>query len=304
LNKYLFIINPVAGKGRGRKALKRLNEVIRSNKAECTIIPTSRPGHATEIARGHREIYQVIVAVGGDGTINEVINGIDFKKNILGIIPIGSGNDLSVNLGLKQDFNKNLELIFSPKKVIKSMDIGHLKYYSHGSSRSDERYFINSLGIGFDALVAYINQTNKLFSGFFSYIIAVIKALSTYKAVELRSHFNDKPFSGKKLMVTIGNGKTTGGGFKITPDADVFDNFLDVSIIEYMKVSKIIGFFPRAMKGTLDSLPSVSTLRFSKAEIELLTPYYVHTDGELLSPAVNRLTVCVLPGILKVITNL
>jgi YegS/Rv2252/BmrU family lipid kinase len=302
MKKYLFIVNPVAGNGNGKKVLPIIRNELTKRKLHHKIVLTEEPKHATAIVKEYKNEFNHFVSVGGDGTLNEVINGLDYETApILGVLPVGSGNDFSHNIGLNKNFNYNLNLNTNAHHQIIKTDIGIVEYKSAGSEEIYEKKFVNSLGIGFDAYVAYLNQNHKVLSGISSYLVAVIKALMKLQNLEVEAQIDDKEISGEKLLISIGNGKTTGGGFYLTPKADVSDNKFDLCVIEKINRLKLIRKLPLAMVNKLDKVREVSMLTFNKAEILLKTPYYVHVDGEIISDAVEHLKVSILKQQLDII---
>ncbi len=305
MKKTLIIVNPKAGKGNGEKSLPVIKKFIRENNSDATIVITERPHHATEIVNENQSNYNRIIGVGGDGTLNEIINGIDLdstEKPVLGVIPIGSGNDFARMLGLKKDIRQNLELIFNHAPV-KSIDVGDIKFTEKNVNGSKSHKFLNGLGIGFDAYVAYINQHSKQFSGLISYIFAVIKALINLKDMPVRIKLDNSIILGKKLLIAVGNGKTHGGGFFLNPDAEIDDNKLDLTVIDKLNKLQIMKKLPLALFNKLETAKEVTMYKFKEIEIEIEEPYYVHTDGEIISDKISSLEVKCLKNAINVISN-
>ena len=201
MENYLFIINPVSGKGRGKEFLPRIDNFLKTNNIPHKIIVTECPYHATEIVSSEQRNFDLVISVGGDGTLNEIVNGVDPKLDIiLGELPLGSGNDFAHNLAIPDDVDKCLKLITSSKKKYKLCDVWQLEYINNKSETVKKR-FINNFGLGFDAQVAYINQYEKIGSGIISYIIAVLRALMDYKYVNYTLIFNNTKIEGNNCYV-------------------------------------------------------------------------------------------------------
>ena len=228
MKKFLYIVNPVAGNGRGERSIEVINSYCKTNGINYQIHITEYPLHATKIAKENHSDFSHIIAVGGDGTVNEVLNGISLNNRIIfAALQIGTGNDLVKNFNYSTELIDILEIIHSEEKQnIKEIDIGKVNYTTGNSSDNLEHYFINNLGIGFDAYVGYLNQHNKRLKGVASYVLAVFKALINYNMVNCEVTFNNTKISGNKLMLTIGNGISSGGGFYLTPRAIIDDNLL------------------------------------------------------------------------------
>ncbi len=305
LAETLIIINPKAGKGNGGKSVPVIKNHIRENNLDAKIIVTGRPHHATEIVKENQLKFKKIVGVGGDGTLNEIINGINFdlvNKPVLGVIPIGSGNDFARMLNLSKDINRNLKLVFDHAPV-KTIDVGSIKFTEHNTTGTKTHKFLNGLGIGFDAYVAYINQHSKQFSGLISYVFAVVKALINVKDMPVRIKLGNSIILGNKLLVAIGNGKTHGGGFYLNPGAEIDDNQLDLTVIEKLTKLQIMQKLPLALFNKLETAKEVSMYKFNEIDITIEKPYYVHADGEIISDKISSVNVTCLKNAIDVIGN-
>ena len=167
-------------------------------------------------------------------------------------------------------------------EIIKS-DIGLLEYKDGSSDKIKSHKFINSMGIGFDAKVGKLQKENENFTGILSYLIAVIKALFNYKMIDLSSITLNNEIVGEKLMISIGNGKCSGGGFYLNPDALIDDGYLDISIFDKISRRRLVTALPMALLNKLHKVPEVTMEKADSLEIELKNPYYVHCDGEIVT---------------------
>lgn len=305
MKKFLYIINPTAGKGRGNKTIQKVRYYCDKNKINYKVSITKYHKHATEIAKNENSNFTHIIAVGGDGTANEVLNGIDFNRKIIfAALQVGTGNDLIKNYNFPKQINDALSVIHNEtKQEIKKIDIGKVTFKNANSNKLKEHLFINNLGIGFDAYVGYLNMHDKLLKGISSYVLAVFKALIKYKMLECDILFNDKIFSGKKLMITIGNGISSGGGFYLTPNAIIDDELLDISIFEKLSRFKLLKVLPKALLNKLETVSEAKMYNSKRVEIKLKEPYFMHCDGEVISNNVTSATVKCLPSALKIITG-
>ncbi len=186
--------------------------------------------------------------------LNEIVNGISNPKNIiLGVLPVGSGNDFIKNISLGNSIIDNMSIIHnSSKSEIIKVDVGNVVYTNLNENKAKEHKFINNLGIGFDAYVGKLNQQNKVFSGISSYIYSVIKALFNYKMIDCEIYFNEDYVSDEKLMLSIGNGISSGGGFYLNPHAIINDGQLDISIFDKITRRRLLTALPLALLNKID----------------------------------------------------
>lgn len=300
----LFIVNPASGKGKTSKMLPILENKISEHNKSIEIITTKYPLHAVEISRENSHKFKTIVAVGGDGTLNEVLNGLDLTSDVIfGVLPSGSGNDFANNFKLSSDFLTNFDLILDSNHNISSIDIGTVGYTIASDSKVKSKRFINSLGIGFDALVAHYNQSNKTMKGMASYIFAIMKALKNSKTINLTVDNNISKKVYKVLFASIGNGKTAGGGLYLTPDAELSDGLLNITFVDAVSKPKLLRSLPYAIVNKIKSLSVVNFDTFLSTEIELEFPYFVHVDGEVVANNVKSLKIDCLKEALKIISN-
>jgi YegS/Rv2252/BmrU family lipid kinase len=303
LKKYLFIINPTAGNVDVEKLVPQIKEIAENYPIEIKIVITEYHKHAIKLAQEAEE-NSFVISVGGDGTLNEIVNGIDPEKNItLGLLPSGSGNDFKNNINISNSVNDNLNFYFSDKIKTQKIDVGSLTFKLEGDSTLyNHTRFVNSLGVGFDAYAAHLNQSSKILSGLPSYIIAVLRALFKYESINVTMNFEEQTITGKKLLLAIGNGKTTGGGFYLTKDALVDDGLLDICVVDFITRRKLLSKIPAAIKKRLDKVPEVTNLKLKTAKINLEKPYYVHADGEIISDKVTELEISIEKNKLNIIT--
>ena len=292
MHKYNFIINPVAGKVDSSGIIKRLRS-LSADLSDVNLYFTERPKHATDITSNIlKENFDrvAIIAVGGDGTLNEVVNGFDKNsKAVLGVLPFGSGNDVCRFLyRRKKNFvdvvlNKNLS------KVVE-FDVGAIELTDENGEVHTKK-FLNAIGIGFDAYVAHLNQNEKRLTGIPSYLLAVTKALKKLTGIEMNIKLDDKSISGDYLITTVGNGKTSGGGFYLNPGADPTDGILNITTIETTSRMKIVRNLPLALLNKLQKVDIAKFYKGRKINMELNKPFFVHSDGEIISQSAVKLDV-------------
>jgi diacylglycerol kinase (ATP) len=301
MKDFLFLINPTAGKVKSSKLKSQIINLINAYEYTYDIFLTQYPMHAAEICQGNLD-YKYLIIAGGDGTLNEIVNGLSPNKDIIvGVLPLGTGNDFSKNLNLEGSIENNLKMIFDEKYNIKNVDIGVVEYKEEHDISFKQCNFINAAGIGFDSYVAYLNQKYKVFSGIISYIIAVLKALLNYKPMKTKIKFNELVLEDENLLITIGNGISSGGGFYLTKNAIIDDNLLDVCIVEFLGRFKILNKMPLVMLNKIDKLKEAKLYKTSNIKIEIEEPYYLHTDGESPSNKVKEIKFSILKDKLKFI---
>ena len=289
---YHFILNPAAGRGATRKYEQHLLKLCKEHFIDFHLYKTEIPGHAVEIVKNVATKDSIIVAVGGDGTVHEVVNGIMESDSTLGIIPLGSGNDFIKMLNLPLDLKSAIEVI--KNKKIMMVDVGKV----------NDKFFPNGLGVGFDSVVVMETSKTKFAKGFFIYLFAVFRAMWHYQNKKITLHLNGKIETRNIFMINVGNGKVLGGGFRLTPDAEIDDGQLDVCLFKPLTKGEILKNLPKAISGKHIHLPQVEMYKTTQLLIEAEDGVPVHADGELLSTNLKKVEIQVVPKSLKVIHNL
>lgn len=300
MRDYTFVLNPVAGKGAARKAIHSLERLLEPLHQNVTLRYTERVGHATEIAR--EASTSCVVAVGGDGTINEVVNGLIGSGKTLAAIPTGSGNDFVKSVGIPKNLAAALNIVLNG--IERKVDAGKVSCgrLTDGSIvYAPERYFLNGVGIGFDGHVAWRVSKTKHLRGTLAYFAAVIRTLGEYRAPKFRISIDDRIITGKKLMIATGNGRCAGGGFYLTPEAIVDDGILDFCMIDDVPVVGILPLIPVVMRGKAARNKAVTYGRMRNLSAESQTPFSVHADGEVVGFNVNGVKIDVAPGSLRML---
>jgi YegS/Rv2252/BmrU family lipid kinase len=250
---------------------------------------TVYPTHAVELARKAVEDgYERIISAGGDGTIHEIINGLmEFppdQRPQMGVVPLGSGNDLAYALGMDPDPGKALRQIFQGEPRL--VDVGLVK-----DGRGHQEYWVNTLGIGFDGIVTIHAHNMPYLRGTLMYLISVLKTIFlNHHPIQMTFEMDDhEPWTERILMLTLCNGPREGGGFRIAPDAAPGDGLLNW--VSVRKVSRPTMFYmiPKFMRGTHLSSSRVKTGTFRSLHIRGDRPLYVHFDGEVLAGFMSNL---------------
>lgn len=280
--KIAIIINPISGKGNGKKFFKQISR-LHINNSYIEYFLTEKPLHAVEIAKRVSN-YDRIIVCGGDGTLHEVINGIDINSYAkLGLLPIGSGNDFSLSFHKsKVDILSLLDYYISDNPLIRQVNFGDVEIIDSNKKIFKKR-MINSFGVGFDAKVAFFKQNNKLLSGSFSYIYSILKSLIEFNKIDFNAMYDEKTINGNALFCAVGNGESIGGGLYLMPNAKVDDSILDLSIVSINSRLKLLTLIPKAMSNSLTTRKELTQYRFNNLELTLSTPFYAHIDGEVIT---------------------
>ncbi len=259
------------------------------------VVTTDKPGHATVLASQLCNDYPVVVAAGGDGTISEVVNGLPVdSKAALGILPLGTGNDLARHLGIDKLAIAVATLASESAKPLDAIDVS-----LSGGRRS---LAINVCGCGFDALVAdRINQGFRAWRGTSAYVAAVISSLVKFKGALLQIVADEEEIEIEAMLCSIANSSSYGGGMKIAPRASVHDGLLDLVAIRSTSKLRFLTQFPKVFNGAHLELEEVLSRRVSFVRITSTPAMPVLKDGEILgdSPVEFR----VLPDRIRVLRS-
>lgn len=267
----LFIVNPKAGSGKALKVSAQIQERLKNFKKEYEIVYTKGPEHAISIAREAINSFAKIVSVGGDGTLNEVVNGIAGSRAILGVVPAGTGND----------FAKTIYPTLNIDDIIKTITDGEVKSIDIG--KCNNKYFINIASAGIDAEIAHrVQRARKSVSGKFVYLSALFKTLVSYKGIDFNIKLDDVSFQSNTLLITASNGKYYGGGMLPTPDADIKDGYFDVCHIKNLNKIKIVALLYKFIKGNHIDLKEVTIYKTKRLTIQSEQKFFVNIDGENL----------------------
>ncbi|MCK5077180.1 MAG: YegS/Rv2252/BmrU family lipid kinase [Calditrichia bacterium] len=290
---YWIIINPKSGFARkGNSVLQLIEQNISNFSGEVKLIETKYKGQGKELAQqAINEKVDVVVAVGGDGTINDIAGGL-VKSNVhFGVIPTGSGNGFARNFGIPLNLNKAIELLSNYKKTL-IIDCGEI----------NSKYFFNVAGIGLDALIAKKFDTLGV-RGLFPYFIVGIKALIEFKYPEVLLYNEKGERKIKSLSIVIANGRQYGGGAIIAPMASYSDGVLDLVISNQKSIFQFLKDLPKLYNGTLHKAKKIEFSQISNLELEISEKSAVHIDGEPVSFK-GRVKINAVPKALKVISEM
>jgi diacylglycerol kinase (ATP) len=273
-----IILNPSAGRGKAKGIQKKLVSCLQKKNIPFQLELTKGPDHAKEIAIRMSEVFKIIVAAGGDGTVNEVVSGIVGEKTTIAILPIGSGNDFSKVLGISNNIDYAIDAIINGTR--KLLDLGKVTYWKQ-SREKKERYFVNTLGIGLDAEIARETKKIKYLRGLPLYLLAAFKAISKHSPNEYTIIERKIKRVERAFLICAGNGCFEGGGFKLLSDADPGDLMLDICVLKVMPIYKAIGIIPKLIKGTHKNLTEVLMWKSDKLIVEAKNTFTIHGDGEI-----------------------
>ena len=300
--KWLMIVNPNAGVKKGTKDWPKILRLLNEEKVEFDFRLTTGRGHATEIAAEAVDTgYRNICVVGGDGTLNEVLNGLPLTPEItLGMIPVGTGNDWCRMFNIPFDYLKAIHILKQKKTFLQ--DAGKVTYY-HQETQV-KRYFMNVAGMGYDALVA--KKTNMLkekgLGGPLTYMYFVFASLFQYKFIEAVIEVDGKPaFKGEIFSMNVGICKYNGGGMMQVPHAIPDDGLLDVTLIKRTSKWMVVRYTRKLFDGSLINLPMVATFRGENIRIRSTGKVFLETDGESLGH--TPFTFEILPRCIRVVTG-
>ena len=282
MSKYVFIVNPLSG----ARDKGRIVEEIRGNFADCEILYTEYASHASSLASGADA--DIVVAVGGDGTVNEVASGLVGSEKTLGIIPCGSGDGLALHLGMSRNYKKAISQIRGGG--IRRMDCG----------RMNGRYFFCTSGVGFDAKVGLEFSRSKS------------RGLGTYVSMTVRNWFSYRPdhyklaidgrqvWEGEAVFITVGNASQWGNNARICGGASVLDGLFSITVVKPFSTVKFPPLLMRLASGKVTGSSSTLCLQGSHVLIERSNPGPAHYDGEPLEEG-TRLEYELLPSSLNVL---
>jgi YegS/Rv2252/BmrU family lipid kinase len=304
--KVKLILNPMADMGRAWKVANDLRPIAQEFQGELTWSGTVYPTHAIDLARqAAEEGYDLVVAMGGDGTAHEVVNGLmqvpAERRPVLGVVPIGSGNDFAHSIGVPAKPDRALAHALKMETVA-SIDLGLMTDEQTGR----KEYFDNTLGAGFDAVVTIRSHRLPIVKGFLMYLTAVIQTiLLNHDPIKVQFKTDAAEWEDTVLMMTLCNGPREGGGFLISPASKNDDGVFQFLNVRKVSRGMMFRLVPEFMKG--------SHLRFTKetqlGDFKTMTiaadrPLYIHADGEIFTSFGSNLrnvSFEVLPGALRVV---
>jgi diacylglycerol kinase (ATP) len=304
MTTYKLIVNPIAGRGAGERAIPQIEQMLRGYGLDFDLVRTEAPWHAADLAQEAVATgYDGVVAVGGDGTANEVLNGLMRAKQAgegtcpMGILCVGRGNDFAYGVGVPTDLETGCQVLAQGQR--RTMDVGRVV----GGLYPEGRYFGNGVGIGFDAVVGFEAVKMTRLHGFLSYLVAVLKTVFLYYQAPLVAiEYDGEKLTQPALMVSIMNGQRMGGGFLMAPEGQPDDGLFDLCIARQVSRARIFTLIPHFLRGTQATQEPIRTgqaRRVVVTAVEGVLP--AHADGETLCTDGQRLELELLPRQVEVI---
>ena len=307
MEKYLFIVNPSAGKYEAEKAIPEIREKLDAISLDYTLIKSESSQHVNELASAAAENgFDVVIACGGDGTANEVINALMVSKIAgkkipkLGVIPLGRGNDFAASMGIPVRLDDCIRVITGESS--KFIDVGRVI----GGKFPDGKYFCNGVGTGFDAIVGFEAAKLPAFlNGTPGYVIAALSTLFFhFEQPRLRIKLDGQEFEQECVMLTTMNGIRLGSTFMIAPESKPDDGLFSLLIVAKATRFQLLKLLGKVMAGTQAGNPLVSMPLASRVEITALTgSLKTHADGETVCEAGEKIAMVNLPNQVELLTE-
>lgn len=286
----LLLVNPVSGKGYTRKILPEIQKKFTSLGINHEILFSERPKHFyNDFPLLDLSKYDFLTVLGGDGFMNEIVNGFSDREKIPFIlIPSGSGNDIGRSLDIS--VKKFLE-IKSFKLFLKQFDILELSYITKPENRLVQRKFLSSCGAGFDAEVSKLSSENTILRGLVLYLFSTLRALVNLKQYYGTVNYQGGTVSDYFTLITTGNTATAGGGFKLTPHAVVDDGLADIMIAGKCSRFRLLQILPLAIIGKHIHRKEVTYIKSDFLKIDIRENVPIHADGEFLTAEGNTIEI-------------
>lgn len=305
--EWFVIVNPNAGRRKGEKDWLEIARLLTNAGLEFTSVFTDVPNHAVKLSRKFIEKgFRKIIVVGGDGTLNEVINGIYCQKRFapdeitIAMIPVGTGNDWGRTFNIPSGYKEAIEVIL--KNNTFRQDIGKV-VYTH-NEKTHTRYFANMAGLGFDAMVAQKtnNQKQQGKGGPLSYLVNLLTSLISHKSTTTNMILDGKPVNANIFSMSVAIGQYNGGGMKQAPNAVPDDGLFDVTLITHVTKLTVLRNVKKLYDGSFIRIPQVKSFRGQTLSLEAQPPLYLETDGESLGH--TPMTFEIMPRSITIISNL
>ena len=305
--RYKIILNPVAGKGRAGERAGEIEAMLTQRGIRHDIVLTKAVGHAIELAREARqEGFDTVVAAGGDGTVNEVVNGLmqcaarDGTPPSLGVLSVGRGNDFSYGADIPPELEACVEVLAAGKE--RPMDVGRIAggYYPEG------RFFANGIGAGFDTIVGLEAAKMKHVHGFMAYVFGAARTFIMYPAaphvIVTLDGGAGGVFEQKSHQISIMNGRRMGGTFFMAPKARNWDGAFDLCMAAELTRGQMVDLIGRYTRGSQAGRPGITCARAAHYAIEAPEGgLVVHADGETICTDGHSLDIACLPSALRLI---
>jgi diacylglycerol kinase (ATP) len=297
--KVRVILNPYADRWKAQRRADAVHAALLVAGLDCELIETTAPGHATDAAATTAmEECDAVVAAGGDGTVNEVVNGLvrvagEGPTRPLGILPLGTGNDFAEMAGIPRDLSRAAAIIAAGNT--RRVDAGRVRYAQSGDS-GVTRYFVNNCAVAMEPLVTIENTRIGWLSGSRRYIVSLLRALRKLTAWQMRITWDDGSYEGSAHLFSVCNGPRCGGVFHMAPDARLDDGLFDFVFAPELSKLKVLRMLPHLFHGTHVHHAEITYKRARRITIESNPGTPIHADGELLTESATRIDYEILPG--------
>jgi len=301
--QYAIIVNPTAGKGYAMGKINDICQILDMKNADYQIYVTEKPGHAIQLAEKYgKNPENAVIAAGGDGTCNEVINGLMNIEGLsapplFGAIPIGRGNDFAYGAGIPDNPKEAATQMLNERTI--KLDIGKVS----GGNYPEGRWFGNGIGVGFDAVVGFEAAKMKHVHGSMAYTLGALKTLILYpEAPEIEFSVNGVASRIRAALISVMNGRRMGGSFYMAPDGNPCDGRLNWCHTKQEARMKLLAAMSAYTKGTQADRDDTKTGHASTISIKALKgSLAVHADGETICESGKELKVTIKPGALRLI---
>lgn len=294
-----FVVNPASGNGSTARKWPEIARRAADAGLRGETLFSERPGHSVELARrAVEEGARLIVVVGGDGTVNEAVNGLlhaGAEGVELALLPRGTGDDFARTFRIPTDLDRALEVAATGRA--RTIDAGRARYLGWDASQV-ERYFANFAGAGISGAIARRGEaTSRRLGARLAYLWATVAVFARWKSVQMSVELDDDRREGRMFEVLLGNGAYAAGGMRVAPDAAPDDELLDVVMIGDVTKAEFLTTFPKIYRGTHVGHPKVEVVRARRASVDAPLPLPVVLDGE--QPGTTPATFEIVPGALR-----
>jgi diacylglycerol kinase (ATP) len=304
MTRLMIVANPVAGAGAGARAIPKVERWMAEHRVDFDLVRTERPWHGAEIAKEAASSgVEIVVSLGGDGTANEVLNGLMEARlagkgtSAMGVVGAGRGSDFAHTIGIPKELESACQVLVEGRR--RKIDIGRVV----GGLYPQGRYFANCVGVGFDAIATIEAAKLPRWGGFLSFLVAVLKTIFLYnKAPVSTVEYDGKTLTQPSLMISVMNGRRLGGGFFMAPKAEPDDGLFDLCIAHEVSRARVFGLIPHFLRGTQSTQKEITSgqaARISITAVKGALP--AQTDGEILCIDGQRLEIELLPRQVEVV---
>jgi len=289
------ILNLQGGRWTGQAKINFVEQALQAAKVDYHLEPTARPEEGLELARrAAQEGWPIVAAAGGDGTINQVLNGLlqageIAEPPLLGLIPVGTANDLADGLGLPRDLKAACQRLTAGQSRL--IDLGQV----------NNRFFANNSAVGLEAVVTATHDQMRWFQGKNRYLLAALRVILSNQSWHMKITWDNGEYDGPAILVSVGNNSRTGGSFYMTPNALMDDGLIDFIYGASLNRLQLLRLLPKTFTGNHIHHPAITYLQTTALSIITYPPTPIQTDGEIIDTQATHIKYRVLPQKLRVI---